>query len=261
MKKFFVIGENTSKSLSPLIFNHWFKKHNIKASYGFIEIKKKNFNKKISEILKQDEVFGLNITIPFKKKIIPHLHNTDRHSKNIGAVNCIKFYNKKTKGFNTDWAGYGMCVEKVKLHKNKPILIIGYGGASQAIIYYLKKNKFNNITVFNRSKKLLEKQKTYTKKTKDIEKKLFGAGLIINTTPTNVFNKPLSKKVPKETIISDIVYSPKQTMFLKRFETQKKIFGIDMLINQAVLSFKEWFGFYPAIDKKLKQKLEKKINQ
>tara|TARA_Y100001970_G_scaffold106568_1_gene133561 strand:- start:7408 stop:8196 length:789 start_codon:yes stop_codon:yes gene_type:complete len=261
MKKFFVIGEKASKSLSPTIFNHWFKKYNIKAKYGFIEIRKKNFNQKISKILSQDKVTGINVTIPFKKNIIPHLHNIDRNSKNIKAVNCIKFNNKKTKGFNTDWAGYGMCLEKIKLRKNKPILIIGYGGASKAIIYYLKKNKFNNITVFNRSKKLLENhnKKTYTKKIKNIEKKLVGAGLIINTTPTNMFNKSLSKKVPKETIISDIVYSPKQTVFLKHFETQKKIFGIDMLINQAVLSFKEWFGFCPAVDKILKQKLEKKI--
>ena len=68
MKKFFVIGEKTSKSLSPTIFNHWFKKYNIKAQYNFIEIRKKNFNQKISKILSQDKVTGINVTIPFKKK-------------------------------------------------------------------------------------------------------------------------------------------------------------------------------------------------
>ena len=94
MKKFFVIGEKTSKSLSPTIFNHWFKKYNIKAQYNFIEIRKKNFNQKISEILNKDKVTGINVTIPFKKDIIPHLHNIDRHSKTIKAVKKYRIKDK-----------------------------------------------------------------------------------------------------------------------------------------------------------------------
>ena len=70
MKIFFVIGENTSQSISPLIFNHWFKKYKIKAKYSFIEVKGNRFDKLISEKIHDNKTTGLNITIPFKKKYI-----------------------------------------------------------------------------------------------------------------------------------------------------------------------------------------------
>ena len=69
-KKAYVIGTNVDKSLSPLIFNHWFKKYKINASYEFKKIKEKNFNKEIKNILKEKNLCGLNVTIPFKEKIL-----------------------------------------------------------------------------------------------------------------------------------------------------------------------------------------------
>ena len=98
MKKFYVIGSNSSKSLSPTIFNYWFKKYKINAKYGFLELNNKNFNKKIKETIKNKNTYGLNITIPFKQKIIKHLDILDKHSKNSGFtidnVN-IKFFHEK----------------------------------------------------------------------------------------------------------------------------------------------------------------------
>ena len=70
MKKFYVIGDNVSKSLSPTIFNYWFKKHKINAKYGFVELNTNNFDRRIKQILKDKSVYGLNITIPFKQKIM-----------------------------------------------------------------------------------------------------------------------------------------------------------------------------------------------
>ena len=69
MKKFFVIGNKVSKSLSPTIFNYWFKKHNIDAHYGHLELNDKNFESKIKELLTKRDLAGLNITIPYKEKI------------------------------------------------------------------------------------------------------------------------------------------------------------------------------------------------
>ena len=89
MKKFYVVGSNASKSLSPTIFNYWFKKYKIRASYGFLELNEKNFDKKIKEVLQNKETQGLNITIPFKQKIIKHTDILDKHSKTINAVNCL----------------------------------------------------------------------------------------------------------------------------------------------------------------------------
>ena len=95
MKKIFVIGDKASKSLSPIVFNHWFKKYKIKAKYGYKEIKKKDFNNKIKTTLKQKDIIGLNITIPFKKNLISLLDKSDKHVKNIGAVNCVTIKNNK----------------------------------------------------------------------------------------------------------------------------------------------------------------------
>ena len=155
MKKLYVVGNKVSKSLSPIIFNYWFKKYNIKASYGYLELTEKNFHRKIREVLGKKDTLGLNVTIPFKNKIIKHLGKIDAHAKKIGAVNCVT--NKKTiNGTNTDWTGYYKTLPNIKKTKNKKVVILGYGGASHAIHYVLKKMGFTDILIFNRSKKKIK---------------------------------------------------------------------------------------------------------
>ena len=85
--KVYVIGTKVRTSLSPTIFKYWFKKHNIDGYYGYKEIHENSFDKEIKPILQEEEVCGLNITMPFKEKIIPYLNLIDHHSKKIGAVN------------------------------------------------------------------------------------------------------------------------------------------------------------------------------
>ena len=261
MKKIFVVGNKASKSLSPIIFNYWLKKYKIKAEYGYKEIKKKDFNKSIKKILKQKNTIGLNITIPFKKKLISLLDKADKHVENIGAVNCITIKNKKIFGTNTDWIGYKQCLEKHKLNKKSKIIIMGYGGAAKAVCYYFFKEGFKNVIVFNRTKKLIKKlpKKQYSKKLSLLSKHLSGASLLINTTPTNLIKPDQTNLLGKKTIVSDIVYLPKNTAFLNQFKKNKKIFGIEMLINQAIPCFEKWFGFKPSLDKKLINKIEKLI--
>ena len=260
MKKFYVVGNKSSKSLSPTIFNYWFKKYNINAKYGFIELNIKNFDKKIKEILDNKDIGGLNITIPFKQTIIKHIDNLDQHAKKINAVNCVAI-NEKTNGVNTDWEGYYKTLPVLKNIKKKNILVVGYGGAALAIHYVLKTKGFKNITILNRTRKKLsfEKKTKYTLSTKRLNKYLSNADFIINTTPTNPINQKNISLVNKKTILSDLVYAPKLTNFLKKFPKNKKIYGISMLINQAALSFKIWFGFSPSIDTKLIKILDKKI--
>lgn len=260
MKHFYVVGNRASKSLSPLIFNHWFKKYNIKAKYSFLEVSEKGFDKMLTKHIKGEKTNGLNITIPFKKNILKHLDIEDAHSKNIGAVNCVTI-GKKIKGTNTDWKGYLNSIQKEKIVKNKKIVILGYAGASQAIYYGLKSSGFKNIIVFNRSKKQIKYKGTrkYTKKYTLINGYLNDVALIINTTPTNPLTKKQINIIKKKTIISDIVYKPKHTVFLKKFKENKKIYGISMLIEQAIPCFYQWFGFCPKVDKSLLKKIDKKI--
>ena len=89
---------------------------------------------------------------------------------------------------------------------------------------------------------------------------LHNSHLIINTVPINPIKPEWKILVNKSALISDIVYKPKETKFLKAFPDNKKIYGISMLLQQAVPCFKKWFGFIPTIDKKLIQILDKKLN-
>ncbi|MDC0498210.1 shikimate dehydrogenase [Alphaproteobacteria bacterium] len=260
MKNFYVIGDQASKSLSPLIFNHWFKKYNIQAKYSFLEVIKKNFDSEIVRALSDKNTHGLNITIPFKKDIIKYLDSKNVHAQKIGAVNCVTVGNK-TKGTNTDWIGYLNSIKQENINKNKNILILGFGGASQAIYYGFFIKGYKNVSVFNRSKKAINIDGTnkYTKDYSLINSYLIKSDLIINTTPINPLNKKQTSLIKKTTIISDIVYQPKETSFLKHFKFNKKIYGISMLIEQALPCFKQWFDFIPNVDEVLIKKLYKKL--
>ena len=260
MKNFFVIGDKTSKSLSPLIFNHWFKKYNIRAKYSFFEITKKNFDTEIVKKISDKNIQGFNVTIPFKKNIIKYLDTKNIHAQKIGAVNCVTVGNK-IKGMNTDWVGYLNSIKQEKINKNKNILILGFGGASQAIYYGFFIKGYKNVNVFNRSKKSIniDGLNKYTKDYSLINSYLIKSDLIINTTPTNPLTKKQISFIKKTTIISDIVYQPQETPFLKKFKLNKKIYGISMLIEQALPCFKQWFGFIPIVDEVLIKKLNNKI--
>ncbi len=260
MNKYFVVGNKTSKSLSPTIFNYWFKKYKIRAKYDFIEVNEKKIDLTIKELLKDKNVKGLNVTIPYKQKIMKHINHCDKHAKKINAVNCVSI-GRSVVGNNTDWQGYYKSLPKHSKLKNKNILLIGYGGASLAIHYVLKLKGFKNITIINRSKKKIKfvKKNEFTKKIENIDKYLKSADFIINTTPKNPIKPKHIKLVKKTALLSDIVYSPKETAFLKKFPKNKKVYGISMLIEQAVFSFKLWLGFTPLIDSKLIKILDKKI--
>ncbi len=260
MKKFYVVGNNVSKSLSPTIFNYWFKKYKIKASYKYLQLNKNNFDSKVKEVLKDKRTKGLNITIPFKVKIIKHLDQLDNHSKNINAVNCL-LNGRMKKGINTDWVGYYNALPKGYKLRNKKILLVGYGGAAQAIHYMLVRKGVKNLIIFNRTKKKIsfEKKTKFTLSLRSINEHLSNSDLIINTTPTNPIKKEILKKVNRRALLSDIVYNPKETSFLKLFPESKKIYGINMLLQQAVPCFKFWFGFTPSINKELVRILDKKI--
>ncbi len=260
MKHFFVIGDKASKSLSPLIFNHWFKKYKIQAKYTYVEVSPKNFFEILNKKTKDRNLCGFNVTIPFKKNILKIVEAQNSHAKKIGAVNCVTI-NKKIKGINTDWIGYLNSIKEENITKSKNILLLGYGGASQAIYYGFSLKGYKNINVFNRSKKTIKKSGAikYTRKYSLINSYLADADLIINTTPINPLNKNQINLIKEHTIVSDIVYKPKETAFLRKFKKNKKIYGISMLIEQALPCFNHWFGFTPKVDESLLKKINRKI--
>ena len=267
-KKAYVVGSNTSLSLSPLIFNYWLKKANINAEYEFREINPKNFNNEIKSILLENNICGINVTIPFKEKIIGKINNIDIHSKAIGAVNCLTRKNNVWVGGNTDWIGFTkplLDLQKRQGSTQHQPIVIGYGGAAKAVIYALKKLGYKEIKIFNRTYEKIEHLNKDAQlkaiRLEKIEKHLLLNSLIINTTPENIFKKLNINTIEQSSIGYDIVYNPKETMFLSNFKKENRIYGINMLIYQAVPCFQEWFGGSPTIDKELYTLIDKQISQ
>tara|TARA_Y100000590_G_scaffold304138_1_gene342931 strand:- start:286 stop:1107 length:822 start_codon:yes stop_codon:yes gene_type:complete len=273
MKKIYIIGNPVKNSISPTIFNYWFKKYKIKCVYKKNKMTEISLKKNIKKILKSKDCLGANITIPFKEKVQKILDKKDSHAKKIGAINCIYKKDNKLIGTNTDWEGYLKSIKKIKKSvgfKKKHAIIIGYGGAAKAIIYALKKYGFNRVLVFIRNKTKIKKTTKNNKKIKfleikDINKHISSASLIINTTPVRKL-KDLGIEinlVRKNTIISDINYTPHKTELLKTALTKKlKItYGVEMLIYQAVPAFKLWFGFTPMVTNGLIKNCIKEIKQ
>ena len=275
-KKFYVIGNKASKSLSPLIFNYWFEKNNIKAEYIFKEIEPKSFDQEINLILKEKNVCGFNVTIPYKELIIKKLDSTDEHSKKIGAVNYVIKKNNLWFGKNTDWVGFTRSLPKVKRTKvvesyiiQKPI-VIGYGGAAKAVIYALQNQNAPEIKVFNRTyervKNLNGVSQIKSFRLSEIKDHLKNCTLVINSTPINVFDNlgDFYKNhlvFGEEVMGCDIVYKPKESKFLSYFKENKRMYGINMLSYQAAPCFEGWFGEKPVIDAGLDYLLEKEISE
>ena len=273
-KKAYVIGTNVDKSLSPLIFNHWFKKYKIDATYEYKVIKEKNFNKEVRLLLKERGLCGLNVTIPFKEKILKKMDKIDGPSKKIKAVNCVTVKKNKYYGSNTDWLGFKEALlseitkNEAKIKSKGKVVLIGYGGASKAILYSLSSmgNRWKkNVLVFNRSKKRINipliSQKTTLPLT-SLQSHLKEAFLVINTAPRNILADLKIKKINKETAVCDIVYKPKETSFFKHFKNPSlKVYGINMLVNQARPCFFNWFGIMPTNDAALIKKLIKETSK
>ena len=269
--KAYVVGSQTSKSLSPTIFNYWFKKYNIEGEYSFLEVDEKKFEEEIKKKFEDPSVCGLNITIPFKEKVVSLISETDNHSKLIGAVNCITKNKKKLFGKNTDWIGFKKSIlffeKKTKRINRNKATIIGYGGSSKAILYALNNMGYLYVDLWNRSFDKIEnitrfdKIKIYPKK---LDIKIFdidmNSSIVINTIPTNYYYKNNKNSFLKSsnTFGYDLVYNIR-TDFLKRFPKTKQVHGISLLVHQAAPCFELWFNKKPTIDEDLYSILYKKL--
>ena len=139
MKKYIVIGNPIEHSLSPKLHNYWIKKNNIKATYEKKEINENDIEFLVSSI-KKEEITGANVTIPFKKKIIPFMDELSPEANESQSVNTIYSQNGKLIGHNTDISGFELGIKYSKYDvKNKIVFILGAGGVVSSIIIALKK--------------------------------------------------------------------------------------------------------------------------
>ena len=156
MKKYLVIGNPIKHSLSPLLHNHWIKKNRIDSIY-----EKKNLeSRELKDLfinIKQKKIEGINVTIPFKKEVIPFLDVLSPNAEATQSVNTISLKNNKIVGDNTDIDGFELSIKNIKFDlKNKKVFLLGAGGVVPSIIFALKKMNVKNIVLANRTKSKAE---------------------------------------------------------------------------------------------------------
>ena len=255
MKKYFVIGNPIEHSLSPKLHNYWLRENNIDAFYDKKKINEEDIKIIISEI-KEQKVSGINITIPYKKSVIPFLDELSPEADKTQSVNTIYLNNNKIVGHNTDIAGFELALKYAKYDVvNKDILILGAGGVVPSIIFALQKMKISKITVSNRTRKKAENLKSLFKNLNIINwGEVSSFDMIINATSIGLNKEEEIKldysKIGPNKLFYDVVYNPTETNFLKRGKASgnRTENGKMMFIYQAHQSFTIWHNLMPKID-------------
>ena len=274
MNKYLVIGNPIAHSLSPLLHNYWFKKYKFFDSiYEKKKVEKKDL-KKIVEQIKNDEIKGVNVTVPFKREIFDFIDTAPHEVQFTKSVNTLVKENDKVVGYNTDQEGFKISLEENEWDfKNKKVFIIGAGGVTPSILSsFIRADGAEKIYLSNRTRSKAEELKKFWDKAIDfyqmnkdtIEIIDWGekselCDLIINTTSVGLRR---DEKLDfdfrdynnnKEALFYDLIYNPKETNFLKeaKIRENKTMNGKMMFLWQAHLAFKKWTGVSPKIDQEV----------
>ncbi len=238
-----LIGHPLGHSFSKDFFNQKFQTENIDAQYLNFDIPTIEL---LNEVLTRQQIKGLNVTIPYKEKVIPFLDELSEEAKSIGAVNVIKVYQQENKirlkGFNTDVIGFTESLQPLLNPIHKKALILGTGGASKAVQFGLQQLNIETLFVSRRS---CDNTLTYSQLTSKIMKE---HTVVINCTPVGMHpHTDECPEIPYEFIgeghiLYDLVYNPEDTLFLKKGKavgaTTKN--GLEMLLLQAKAAWNIW---------------------
>ncbi len=271
MNKYLVIGNPISHSLSPLLHNYWFEKYELHDSIYEKKKVEKNDLRKIIEQIKNDEIKGVNVTVPFKKEIFNYIDSSPNQVQLTKSVNTLVKENNKVVGYNTDKEGFEISLkEKDWSLKNKKVFIIGAGGVTPSVLStFIQDEGADKIYLSNRTREKAEELKRswdkflniYQMKKNTIEiidwgKNCEECDIVINTTSVGLkkdesINFDFSNyKNNKDVLFYDLIYNPKETNFLKdaKVRGNKTMNGKMMFLWQAHLAFKMWTGVSPEIN-------------
>jgi len=258
MKKYLVVGNPIEHSLSPKLHNRWFKENNISAVYDKKKINESDIEGLINEV-KKEKIGGINITVPFKKTIIPFVDELTSVANSAQSVNTIYKKDNKIIGDNTDIGGFEQSLKHIDYSvKNKKVFILGAGGVAPSIIIAVKNLGAAKIILSNRNKKKAENLKNFYN---DIEildwGKITDFDIIINATSLGLKNTDEIKlsydDIGSNKFFYDLIYNPKETSFLKKAKLlgNKVANGKMMFIYQAQLAFKIWHNILPKVNENL----------
>lgn len=260
-----LIGCPVEHSMSPAIHNDAFKERGIDGYYHAFHVEPDQLSESV-QALKVLGVKGFNVTIPHKISIIPYLDELDETAKIVGAVNTVVNENGRLVGHNTDGNGYIQSLTEVLIKPitEQKILIIGAGGAARGIYFTLAHQGCQEIDLTNRTVSRAEElikecpfeNSSRALSFKHAEIQLESYDIIIQTTALglhpNIDSKPLSlKNAKKSAVVSDIVYNPIKTSFLKEADELGLTIhnGVGMFVHQAALAFHLWTDQVPSVEK------------
>ena len=270
-KKFGIIGNPIRHSLSPVLHEYWFKKYNIDAEYSIIEASDKELPE-IIEKIKLGNYAGINVTLPFKQKIINHVDKVINDAQLAGSVNTVLLDNDKTViGENTDVYGLQAAYLKgIDNSSNKKVLVIWAGGVSPSVILSIQKTGIRNVSITNRTNEkciFLKKKFNFLNiiSWHDLESEIENFDIIINATSLGLkngddFNFNFSN-TKNGVIYIDTIYNPLETKTFKYLKEEgRSVFnGLDMFIYQGQKSFYLWNKINPEIDDELVELLNSEL--
>ena len=254
MKKFLVIGNPIEHSLSPKLHNYWIKKNNLDAIYGKLETHDNDLSE-LCKSIKKGDLEGLNVTVPFKKSIIPHLDILSSDALRTQSVNTISLNNGNLIGDNTDINGFELSIRKLNYDvSDKTVLILGAGGVVPSIIFSLLRMKVSKIFLSNRTKKKAEDLKSQFHNLEVLEwGHINDFDVIINATSLGLNKESINldfSKFANNKLFYDVIYNPEETNFLKEGKKlgNRTENGKLMFVYQAFEAFKLWHGVEPKIN-------------
>ena len=264
MKKYLVIGNPIDHSLSPQLHNYWIKNNNIDAVYEREKLENNDLENLVLKV-KNKKINGVNVTVPFKKEVIPYLDILSPEAKATKSVNTIYLKGNSTIGHNTDIGGFELAIKDTKYDLGgKKVLILGAGGVVSSLIFALKRMKVLEIILSNRTRAKAEDISNLFNNIAIVDwGEIPNFDMIINATSLGLnnndeFNFDFSK-LKKDKFFYDVIYNPKDTNFLKiaRKFGNKTENGKKMFIYQAAEAFKIWHGIDPEIDEATYELLNK----
>ena len=256
-----VVAKPIKHSISPFIHNTAFEKTAVNGVYLAWEIEAEDLEATVANIRRYD-MFGINLSMPYKQEVIQYLDELDPSARLIGAVNTVVNENGTLIGYNTDGKGFFKSLPSFDI-QGKKMTILGAGGAATAIIAQAALDQAEEIFVFTRQTSYantVSKMVAISRQTKSriqvlnledsvlLQEKINQSDLLVNGTSLGMdgINMPLPEQIElsRQILVADVIYKPFETPFLKWARSQKveAVNGLGMLLYQAAEAFELWTG-------------------
>jgi shikimate dehydrogenase len=260
-----LIGNPVEHTMSPPMHNAAFDYLGLDFTYVPFNVEKNVLQDSIQGA-RALGIKGLNVTIPYKTRVMEFLDVIDKPAELIGAVNTIKFEEDVATGYNTDGIGAVKALEEIESVNNKKVVMVGAGGAARAVAFQLILSGIESLTIINRTpEKALKLKNEIESKVEStvfygnleiLEKEVSNTDILIDTTPIGMYphidDEPVirAEMMHSDLVVNDLVYNPLDTVLLKEAEkaSAKGVSGLKMLIYQGAEAFKIWTGEDAPVD-------------